>query len=160
MVRAYNDWLAEFCAADPTRLFGVAALPFQDPVAAATELRRAHEQLGFGAAFVCPNPCAGRTIVDPANEIVWETAEELDVTIGIHEGSQPAIPNARTRPRATGSNSSPPTSPPNSLLRKSVVRYTTGRGANGAVMRSSDAAIRSTRSRSRRATTGHESHVG
>ena len=48
--------------------------------------------VGFRAAFVRPNPCAGRTIVDAANEIVWETAEELDVTIGIHEGSQPAIP--------------------------------------------------------------------
>ncbi len=92
VVRAYNDWLASFCAADPTRLFGVAALPFQDPVAAAAELRRAHDELGFRVAFVRPNPCAGRTIVDPANEIVWETAEELDVTIGIHEGSQPAIP--------------------------------------------------------------------
>jgi len=92
VVRAYNDWLASFCAADPTRLFGVAALPFQDPAVAAAELRRAHDELGFRAAFVRPNPCAGRTIVDPANEIVWETAEELGVAIGIHEGSQMAIP--------------------------------------------------------------------
>lgn len=92
VVRAYNDWLASFCAADQTRLFGVAALPFQDPVAAAAELRRAHDELGFRVAFVRPNPCAGRTIVDPANDVVWETAEELDVTIGIHEGSQLAIP--------------------------------------------------------------------
>jgi uncharacterized protein len=92
VVRAYNDWLASFCAADPARLFGVAALQFQDPQAAAAELRRAHDELGFGVAFVRPNPCAGRTIVDPANEVVWETAEELDVTIGIHEGSQMAIP--------------------------------------------------------------------
>src|SRR5262245_63609385 len=91
VVRAYNDWLASFCAVDPTRLFGVAALPFQDPRVAAEELRRAHDELGFRAAFVRPNPCLGRTIVDPANEVVWETAEELDVTIGIHEGSQPAI---------------------------------------------------------------------
>jgi predicted TIM-barrel fold metal-dependent hydrolase len=92
VVRAYNDWLASFCAADSTRLFGVAALPFQDPQVAADELRRAHEELGFRVAFVRPNPCAGRTIVDPANEIVWETAEELDVAIGIHEGSQMAVP--------------------------------------------------------------------
>src|SRR5215211_4076433 len=92
VVRAYNDWLAGFCAADPGRLFGVAALPFQDPVAAAAELRRARDELDFRVAFVRPNPCAGRTIVDPANDVVWQTAEELDVTIGIHEGSQPAIP--------------------------------------------------------------------
>ena len=92
VVRAYNDWLASFCETDPSRLFGVAALPFQDPQVAAQELRRAHDELGFRAAFVRPNPCAGRTIVDPANEVVWETAEELDIAIGIHEGSQTAIP--------------------------------------------------------------------
>ncbi len=88
LARAYNDWLTSYCATAPTRLHGVALLPFQDPVAAAAELRRAHDDLGFGTAFVRPNPCLGRTIADPANEIVWETAEELDVTIGVHEGSQ------------------------------------------------------------------------
>ena len=29
--RVYNDWIAEFCATDRRRLFGVAALPLQDP---------------------------------------------------------------------------------------------------------------------------------
>jgi uncharacterized protein len=91
LARAYNDWLASFCAADPARLHGVAMLPFQDPDAAVAELRRAHDELGFRTAFVRPNPCMGRTIVDPANEPVWEAAEELDMAIGVHEGSQWAI---------------------------------------------------------------------
>ena len=87
LARAYNDWLAEYCAAAPERLFGAAMLPFQDPEAAVAELRRAHDELRFPAAFIRPNPCRGRTIVHPAHEPVWAAAEELGVAIGIHEGS-------------------------------------------------------------------------
>ena len=87
VAQAYNDWLAEYCRANPSRLFGVAMLPMQDPVAAALELRRAHGDLGFHAAFLRPNPCRGRSISHKAYELVWDTAEELGVTIGIHEGS-------------------------------------------------------------------------
>jgi predicted TIM-barrel fold metal-dependent hydrolase len=90
--RAYNDWLAAYCAADARRLFGAAMVPFQDPVAAAVELRRAHDELGFVAAFVRPNPCLGRSLVDDAYEPFWATAEELGVAIGVHEGFQPAVP--------------------------------------------------------------------
>jgi uncharacterized protein len=91
LARAYNDWLAEYCSAAPDRLYGAAMLPLQDPDAAVHELRRAKEDLGFPAAFLRPNPCLGRTIAHPAHEPIWETAEELDVTIDIHEGSSNTI---------------------------------------------------------------------
>ncbi len=91
IARAYNDWLASYCAAAPARLHGAAMLPFQDPAAALAELRRARD-MGFVAAFVRPNPCAGRTLVDAAYEPIWTAAEELGVAIGIHEGFQPAVP--------------------------------------------------------------------
>ena len=87
VARAYNDWLAGYCSADPSRLYGAAMLPMQDPAAAATELRRAKEELGFPAAFVRPNPCLGRSISHKSHEVVWDTAEQLGVTIGLHEGS-------------------------------------------------------------------------
>lgn len=89
---AYNDWLASYCAADPQRLFGAAMLPMQDPSAAATELRRARHELGFPAAFVRPNPCRGRSLCDPAYDVVWDAAEEADVTVGVHEGSSVVVP--------------------------------------------------------------------
>jgi predicted TIM-barrel fold metal-dependent hydrolase len=92
LARAYNDWLASYCEADPGRLFGAAMVPLQDPSAAAAELRRSREELGFPAAFVRPNPCVGRAIAHPAHEVVWATAEELGVAIGIHEGSSVTIP--------------------------------------------------------------------
>jgi uncharacterized protein len=93
IARAYNDWLASYCAADPDRLHAAAMLPFQDPAAAVAELRRARDELDFVAAFVRPNPCLGRTLADPANEVVWEAAEELGVAVGVHEGLQPAVPH-------------------------------------------------------------------
>jgi uncharacterized protein len=92
VAKAYNDWLSSYCTADPARLFGAAMLPVQDPVAAAAELRRASERLGFTAAFVRPNPCMGRSLQDPAYEPIWNAAEELGVTIGVHEGSSVNIP--------------------------------------------------------------------
>jgi len=92
LARAYNDWLGEYCAASPRRLFGAAMLPFQDPDSAAAELRRAAQALHFPAAFVRPNPCRGRHIGDPAFEPVWAAAEDLGMTIGIHEGSSNIIP--------------------------------------------------------------------
>ncbi len=92
VAKAYNDWLASYCAADPSRLFGAAMLPVQDPVAAVAELHRAAGELGFTAAFVRPNPCMGRSLQDPSYEPIWSAAEELDVTIGIHEGSSVIVP--------------------------------------------------------------------
>ena len=96
--RAYNDWLASYCATAPGRLRGAAMVPFQDPAAAVAELRRAVTELGFVAAFVRPNPCNGRTLADPAFEPFWAAAEELGVAVGVHEGLQPAVPHlASTR---------------------------------------------------------------
>ncbi len=92
IARAYNDWLAEYCAADPNRYRGAAMVPFQSPTDAVHELRRAREELGFVAAFVRPNPCLGRSIVDDVYEPFWDAAEELDMAVGIHEGFQPAVP--------------------------------------------------------------------
>jgi predicted TIM-barrel fold metal-dependent hydrolase len=92
IARAYNDWLAGYCAAAPERLHGAAMVPFQSPDGAVRELRRAREELGFPAAFVRPNPCLGRSIVDDAFAPFWATAEELGVAVGVHEGFQLAVP--------------------------------------------------------------------
>ena len=92
IARAYNDWLATYCAADPDRLFGAAMVPVQDPAGAAAEVRRAHDELGFPAAFVRPNPCCGRSLSDPAYEPIWTAAEEIGMTIGVHEGSSVIVP--------------------------------------------------------------------
>jgi predicted TIM-barrel fold metal-dependent hydrolase len=84
--RVYNDWIAEFCAADRRRLVGVAALPLQDPAAAVTEARRAVRELGLRGVFCRPNPLNAslRQLHDDANEPVWSALEELDVPLTFH----------------------------------------------------------------------------
>lgn len=88
MARAYNDWLADFCSADPQRLKGAASIPLHDIDMALEETRRAVNELGFVAIFLHPEKVRGRLLYDPEVEPVWALAEELDVSVGIHGTSQ------------------------------------------------------------------------
>ncbi|HMD45771.1 MAG TPA: amidohydrolase family protein [Acidimicrobiales bacterium] len=85
LCRAYNDWLAEYCATDPTRLVGVALVPQQDPALAAAELDRAVHEYNFVGGVMRPNRIGGRTVDDPAFDVLWSTAQDLDVPMGLHE---------------------------------------------------------------------------
>jgi predicted TIM-barrel fold metal-dependent hydrolase len=51
IARAYNNWLHDFCQADPKRLKGVGMIPLHDPAEAVKEARRAVEKLGFVGVF-------------------------------------------------------------------------------------------------------------
>ena len=91
LCRGYNDWLAEYCVHDRRRLIGVAALPQQDPELAAAELERAVTELGFVGGFIRPNRINGRTVDDPAFDVLWATAARLDVPVAFHEAYIPGI---------------------------------------------------------------------
>jgi uncharacterized protein len=96
--RAYNRWIADYCRAVPDRLYGAAHIPMNDPALAVQELRFAVGQLGLRAGFVRPNPYNDRVLWDPANDIVWKAAAELDVGIGIHSSvsvKQPYVATER-----------------------------------------------------------------
>ena len=56
VARAYNNWLYDFCQADPKRLKGVAMLPLHDPAEAVKEAQRAIGKLGFVGVFARPEP--------------------------------------------------------------------------------------------------------
>ena len=91
--RAYNRWLADYCSAYPDRLFGVAMLPMQEIDLAVAEMRFARQELGFKAAFIRPNPYHGNKMTnDPMYEPFWAAAEDLDISIGFHEGASPGMP--------------------------------------------------------------------
>lgn len=85
--RAYNRWIADFCAPYPDRLFPVAMLPMQSVDAAVNEMRFARRELGMRAAFLRPNPYHNRLLSDAAYHPVWLEAQDLDMTIGFHEGT-------------------------------------------------------------------------
>ncbi|WP_410574803.1 amidohydrolase family protein [Amycolatopsis sp. cmx-4-61] len=78
-----NDLLAGTIAEHPDRFAGFAALPLQDPQAAAKELERAVTQLGLKGALVNAHT-QGRYLDDPALRVVWEYAAGLDVPLYLH----------------------------------------------------------------------------
>ena len=80
---AVNDLLAATIAEHPNRFAGFAALPLQDPRAAAKELQRAVTQLGMKGALVNAHT-QGRYLDDPTLRVVWEYAQGLDVPLYLH----------------------------------------------------------------------------
>jgi uncharacterized protein len=82
LARAYNDWLADFCAAAPDRLKGVGIVALQEPDAAVAELERL-AALGLVSVQV-PTWIAWRKLSDRALDPFWAAAERLDVPLGLH----------------------------------------------------------------------------
>ena len=83
IARAMNDHLAEAVARHPDRFAGFAVLPMQSPDAAAQELTRAVEELGFLGALI-NGTTEGRFLDDPSYDGILARAEALDVPIYIH----------------------------------------------------------------------------
>lgn len=79
---AYNRWLAEYCAAAPNRLYGMAQVSMRTPKDGVDELKRAHE-MGFKGVMMPGDP--GEEDYDSK---VWEpvfaTAEELNLPLSFH----------------------------------------------------------------------------
>ncbi|MGH7966216.1 MAG: amidohydrolase family protein, partial [Candidatus Binatia bacterium] len=90
--RAYNRWLADYCRPYRDRLFGAAMLPMQSVEMAVQELRYAVKELGFRTGFIRPNPHNGRVLHNPEYDPLWTEAQEVGFSIGIHGGSESALP--------------------------------------------------------------------
>jgi predicted TIM-barrel fold metal-dependent hydrolase len=93
--RAYNNWLYDYIqAADPTRMFGAAALSPHDVDTAVTEAKRCVKDLGFKAVFLRPNMYNNRSWHDPYYDPLWATVQDLDVAVGFHETTGSRMPAA------------------------------------------------------------------
>ncbi|BAZ33080.1 putative amidohydrolase 2 [Cylindrospermum sp. NIES-4074] len=89
---AYNTWLyEEFCSYAPDRLKGVGAINLHAPEQMVSELHRI-ANFGWKAVFLRPNPVKGRLLSDSAYEPLWTTCEELNIAVGIHEGTHSRLP--------------------------------------------------------------------
>jgi predicted TIM-barrel fold metal-dependent hydrolase len=89
IARRANDVLADAVARKPDRLGAFAALPLQDPDAAAEELTRAVRELGFKGALVngFSQVGSGEDVVyydHPAYAAFWRRVEDLDVPFYLH----------------------------------------------------------------------------
>jgi 2,3-dihydroxybenzoate decarboxylase len=83
-----NDYLAAVIAKHPDRFRGFAALPMQDPEAAARELNRCVRELGFCGALVNDHTL-GHYLDEPQFATFWQALTDLQVPLYIHPGAPP-----------------------------------------------------------------------
>ncbi|MBI2202386.1 MAG: amidohydrolase [Candidatus Rokubacteria bacterium] len=83
LVRAYNDWVDDYAAANRTRLHPCALLPMQSVEYAIDELRRVAKK-GFKAAAVRPCFWNGRYPTLPEFDPLWREFEELGIVLTMH----------------------------------------------------------------------------
>jgi len=85
-VRAYNEWLVDFCAAGEGRLVGQAIIPTTGVADAVTELRWGLDH-GLRGALIAAYPNGTYDDPGPANDPFWDLAQEARVPLGVHIGS-------------------------------------------------------------------------
>jgi predicted TIM-barrel fold metal-dependent hydrolase len=85
--RGYNQWLADYCASDRSRLLGVALLPLDDAQAAADELERCVRDCGF-VGFFMKNSVNDRMCDARHYDPLYARAEALGVPLLLHIPSQ------------------------------------------------------------------------
>ena len=81
--RAYNDWLADYCAHSPRRLAGVAMVSLDDPLDGVTELTRAAKK-GLRGAMIWGAAPAERPYSDASYDPFWAVAHDLGTPISLH----------------------------------------------------------------------------
>jgi predicted TIM-barrel fold metal-dependent hydrolase len=99
MMYAFNSWLAEFCAYDPSRLIGIGELPMWDSELAITEATRIHA-LGLRGAMIPAVPGYEGAWSSPADhpytsdfyEPIWQVCNELGLVLVIHPDAYAVTP--------------------------------------------------------------------
>jgi uncharacterized protein len=87
-VRAYNDFLIEWCSADARRFIPIAAMPFWDVDAAVSEMERA-AKLGHKGVLFTGQPQAHKMPIlgSPHWNRFWAAAQDLDLPVSFHAGA-------------------------------------------------------------------------
>ena len=90
--RAYNRWLADYCKPYPDRLFGIAMMPMQSVETG----HRGDELRARGTRHARRLPAAQslqqQMIHHPDYEPFWTAVEDLDISVGFHEGGNSGMP--------------------------------------------------------------------
>ena len=85
LAKQANDTLSEAVKPYPDRFRAFATLPWNNPTAAADELRRAVNELGFVGTLISGRPQTGNVFLDDKMYYpVWEALTELDLPVYIH----------------------------------------------------------------------------
>jgi uncharacterized protein len=81
--RAYNRWVADFCSADPARLFAFGVAPLQDVALAVREIERVAAS-GLRGVTIRPERYHGMAVYAPECEPFWAAARDADLTVVFH----------------------------------------------------------------------------
>ena len=85
LAKQANDTLSEAVKPYPDRFRAFATLPWNNPTAAADELRRTVNELGFVGTLISGRPQTGNVFLDDKMYYpVWEALTELDLPVYIH----------------------------------------------------------------------------
>lgn len=98
LVRAYNDWLSEYCAHDPDRLAGVFLVPNRGVDMAVAEIERASQLPGMRGALIGCYPHGDLNLVADEDDAVWHALAERGIPAHVHVGlvnEMPATHEAR-----------------------------------------------------------------
>jgi aminocarboxymuconate-semialdehyde decarboxylase len=95
LAEVQNDAIAALVATAPDRYVGAAAVPLQDPEAAAKELDRAVNQLGHRAVQIGAR-IEETGLDDPALDPFWAAAEQQGVLVVIHP-AELSVPDRHRR---------------------------------------------------------------
>jgi predicted TIM-barrel fold metal-dependent hydrolase len=82
-IRAYNDWLAEYCSYDTERLWGVALIPNVGVDAAVAELERARALPGMRGAMIAQYPHGGE-VISKEDDPFWAALASSGTPLSIH----------------------------------------------------------------------------
>ncbi len=94
MVRAYNDFLSEFCSYAPDRFVGAAMIPSRGVDQALAEIKRCQDLPGLGAWLLNCYP-HGSAVMSEADEPVWALIEDIGKPLTIHIGITDRMPPAK-----------------------------------------------------------------
>ncbi len=82
LCHAVNEWLLEYCSADPRRLRAVGLIPCQAPNAAVKELEWVARQGAVSAML--PTNVYGRNLGEPFFYPIYEAAEKVGLPLSVH----------------------------------------------------------------------------
>jgi uncharacterized protein len=82
LCHAVNEWLLDYCSADPRRLRAVGLIPCQAPEAAVKELEWVATRGAVSAML--PTNVYGRNLGEPFFYPIYEAAERIGLTLSVH----------------------------------------------------------------------------
>jgi predicted TIM-barrel fold metal-dependent hydrolase len=87
LARAYNDWISDFCAASPGRLFAAAMVPLQNIDFTIAELDRVTDRDCFRGVFIRPMFLEDRYFTHPYFETLFAEIERRELVASVHPSS-------------------------------------------------------------------------